>query len=140
MNEKTCSLGVISVILPPLNITSIQMKHLLTIFCLLFSGVALSQDPPATPGTPPDPIEEPPSKRAGSIRPELTIVDNILYVYPYFGEEIFVEILEEGETVWSETSSSDTFILPELREGTEYTLVITINGKSWYGVFTYHEQ
>lgn len=67
-------------------------------------------------------------------------MDNILYVYPYFGEEIFVKILEEGETVWSETSSSDTFILPELREGTEYTLVIAINGKSWYGVFTYHEQ
>lgn len=116
------------------------MKHLLTIFCLLFSGVALSQAPSAMPGTPTDPIELPPPKRSGSIRPELTIVDNVLYVYPYFGEEILVEILEEGETVWSETSSSDTFILSELREGTEYTLVITINGKSWYGVFTYHEQ
>lgn len=116
------------------------MKHLITIFCLLFSGVALSQDSPAIIGTPPDPIEEPPSKRAGSIRPELTIVDNVLYVYPYFGEEILAEILEEGETVWSETSSSNTFILPELREGIEYTLVITINGKSWYGAFKYLEQ
>ncbi len=65
---------------------------------------------------------------------------NMLTVdYPYSGD-IEVEVFEEGETVWSETSSSDTFILPELREDTEYTLVITINGKSWYGAFKYLEQ
>lgn len=65
---------------------------------------------------------------------------NMLTVdYPYSGD-IEVEVFEEGETVWSETSSSNTFILPELREGIEYTLVITINGKSWYGAFKYLEQ
>lgn len=82
----------------------------------------------------------PPIKRSVVYIPKVTIDMNMLTVdYPYSGD-IEVEVFEEGETVWSETSSSDTFILPELREGTEYTLVITINGKSWYGVFTYHEQ
>lgn len=82
----------------------------------------------------------PPIKRSVVYIPKVTIDMNMLTVdYPYSGD-IEVEVFEEGETVWSETSSSDTFILPELREGTEYTLVIAINGKSWYGVFTYHEQ
>lgn len=97
----------------------------------------MSQNPTIPPVTPTDPIEMPPPKRSGGIRPELSVVNKILYVHPYEGEEILIEIIEDGKIIWSDISFSNTFILPDLIEGNQYVVAITYCGKSWYDMLIY---
>lgn len=113
------------------------MKKIILHLCLLFSGIALAQVSSTTPKEPTDPIEEPPRKRAGQNNRGFQIIDNILYIHTYKGEEVKVEVINDGIYIWSQTEASDVFVLPNLQEGMTYTIVITINGNAWSGSFTY---
>lgn len=78
-----------------------------------------------------------PTKKSIVKKPTVTISDGILYIDEVYSENgIAVEILQNGETVFSDISFQNYFILPSLAENEIYTLYIHIGSNSWVGTFT----
>lgn len=112
------------------------MKQLLLIIAMLVSIeiIAKEQDIPVTPD-----MESPlPKKRTIPKAPVVTISDNILSISGVVSSEpIMTEIKTDGQTVYEDSSTQYTFILPELDENVVYTLNLYIGSICWTGTFLY---
>lgn len=111
------------------------MKELKVIFATLcmICAHAMAQDIPLS-GI--DPPEGPPIRRTIVQTPKVELTDGILTISGVSESETSrVDIFRDGVLVLSEVSASNMIVLPELQENVTYVLILTVNGRSWYGNF-----
>ena len=118
------------------HLKSIIMKQLIFIITMLayFEITAKEKDIPVNPN-----IEcNFPKKKKIPKTPEVTLNDNLLYIYGIEpSDPIIVQLLTDNRTIYENSICQFPVILPQLEENMEYTLNIYLGSIWWIGTFVY---